>query len=177
MLPTANNPWPRPWPESAPLTPCPALPLTEAMRDRLRRIREHQMREHRAGRPQLVCGVFYDEEVVCLRSGGGHAAYLGTDGRIHYENYGEGIDKRVLTDPRDVASTIVKCAGDIGMSELIDVLPLRPVNGFVCRLCEGTRRESPTDPPGQPWCCRRCCGLGWTLAKAPCEGTLAASGE
>jgi len=120
-----------------------------------------------AGRPQLVCGVFYDEEVVSLRAGGGHAVYLGTDGRVHYENYGEGKDRVVLTDPRDVASAIVKCAGDIGVPELIDLLPARPVGAVACRLCGGSRWESPAstgDPDGRLWCCRRCRGLGWTLA-------------
>src|SRR5262249_59100996 len=96
MEPAAENPWPRPWPESRPLAPCPVLPLTELLRERLRQIRDRQMADHRAGHPQLVCGVFYDEEVVCLGAGGGHAMYLGTDGRVHYENYGEGKDKVVL---------------------------------------------------------------------------------
>jgi hypothetical protein len=172
VQPTSDNPWPHPWPDSVPLTPCPALPLTEPLRERLRRIREHQMSEHRSGRPQLVCGVFYEEEVVCLQAGGGHAAYFGTDGRVHYENYGEGMDKVILNDPRDVASAIVKCAGDIGMPELIDLLPARPANAFVCRLCGGTRWESPAstgDPDGRPWCCRRCRGLGWTYAELPYE--------
>jgi hypothetical protein len=166
--PTADNPWPRPWPKSVPLTPCPALPLTERLRERLRHVREDQMAEHRAGRPQLVCGVFYDEEVVCLRAGGGHAVYLGTDGRVHYENYGEGKDTVILTDPRDVASTIVTCAGDIGVSELIELLPPPPASAEVCRLCEGGRWELPTggdDLADRPWCCRRCHGLGWTLAE------------
>lgn len=172
MLPTADKPWPRPWPESVPLTPCDALPLTEVLRERLRRIREHQMREHLAGRPQLVCGVFYDEEVVCLKAGGGYAAYLGIDGRVHSEYHGEGMDKVVFTDPRDLASTVVRWAGNIGMPELIDVLPARPPNGFVCLLCEGTRWESPEstgDREGMPWCCRRCRGLGWTHAEASLE--------
>ena len=161
MQPTVDNRWPRPWPESVPLTPCPALPLTEPLRVRLRQIRERQMADHLAGRPQLVCDAFYDEEVVCLRVFCGRAAYLGTDGRVHYENFGEGMNKVVLTDPRDVAANIVKFAGDIGVLELIDLLPARPANGFVCRLCEGSRWESAgTDR----WCCRRCCGLGWTLA-------------
>jgi hypothetical protein len=167
MYPTADNPWPCPWPKSVPLTPCAALPLTEPLRDRLRQIRERQMVDHRAGRPQLVCEVFYDEEVVCLRASGGYAAYLGMDGRVHSENYSEGIAKAVLTDPRDVASTIVKCAGDIGLPELVDLLPARPPGAVVCRLCGGGRWESPAstgDPEGRPWCCRRCCGLGWTLA-------------
>jgi hypothetical protein len=166
--PTLDNPWPRPWPKSVPLTPCPALPLTERLRELLRQVREHQMAQHRAGRPELVCGVFYNDEVVCLRAGGGHAAYLGTDGRIHYENYGEAKDPRVLTDPRDVASTIVKCANDIGVPELIELLPPRPAGGEICRLCEGRRWELPAssgDPDGRPWCCRRCHGLGWTLAE------------
>lgn len=165
--PTADNPWPKPWPESVPLPPCPALSLTERLRERLRQVRERQMADHLAGRPQLVCGVFYDEEVVCLRAGGGHAAYLGTDGWVHYENYGEGNDAVVLTDPRDVASTVVKCAGDIGVPELIDVLPTRPTCAVVCLLCGGSRWESPADTgetDGRPWCCRRCHGLGWTLA-------------
>src|SRR5262249_19723413 len=132
MQPTADKPWPRPWPASgADIPPFPALPLTESLQARLRQIRERQMAEHRAGRPQLVCGVFYDEEVVCLRAGGGHAVYLGTDGRVHYENYGEGKDKVVLTDPRDVASTVVKCAGDIGLTGLIDLLPSRPPGAVV----------------------------------------------
>jgi hypothetical protein len=143
------------------LAPLLALPLTEPLRQRLRQIRDRQMAEHRAGRPRLVCGVFYDEEVVCLRVFCGHAAYLGTDGRVHYQNFGEGQDQVVLTDPRDVAWAIVKCAGDIGMPELIDRLPARPANGLVCRLCEGARWES---AEGDRWCCRRCCGLGWTLA-------------
>ena len=113
MQPAADDSWPRPWPESLPLPTCAALPLTEPLRIRLRQIRQHQMAEHRAGRPRLVCNVFYDEEVVCLRAGGGQAAYLGTDGRVHYENYGEGKDREVLTDPREVASIIVKWAGTL----------------------------------------------------------------
>jgi hypothetical protein len=161
VQPTADKPLPHPWPDSMPLTPCPALPLTEPIRERLRQIRERQMAEHRAGRPQLVCGVFYDEEVVCLRAGRGHAAYLGTDGRVHYENYGQGKDKVVLTDPRHVASTIAECAGDIGVPELIDLLPARPAHGLVCRLCEGSRWAS---AGGDRWLCLLCHGLGWTLA-------------
>jgi hypothetical protein len=167
MQPTAENPWPRPWPESVPLAPCTALPLTEPLRQRLRQIRDCQMVDHRAGRPQMVCEVFYEDEVVCLRAGGGHAVYLGTDGRVHYEYYGEGKDRVVLTDPRDVASTIVQCAGDIGMPELIDLLPVRPGSAVVCRLCEGSRCEllaTTGDPECRPWCCRRYKGLGWTVA-------------
>jgi hypothetical protein len=162
MQPTVDNPWPHPWPESAgALAAFPALPLTERLRVLLRLIRKRQMADHIVGRPQLVCGVFYDEEVVCLRAGGGHATYLGIDGRIYYENYGEGQDKVVLTDPRDVASTIVKCAGDIRLPELIDLLPARPEVAVVCRLCAGSRWES---AESSQLCCRRCCGLGWTIA-------------
>jgi hypothetical protein len=55
----------------------------------------------------------------------------------------------------------VKLAGDIGMAELIDLLPARPDDAVVCCLCEGSRWES---AESSRWCCRRCCGLGWTLA-------------
>ncbi len=161
VQPTPDNPWPRPWPESARIPPLPALPLTEPLRARLRQIRERQMAEHLAGHPQLVCAVFYDEEVVCLIAGGGHAAYLGTDGRIHTENYGEGLEAGVLTDPRDVASTVVRWADAIEMPELIDLLPARPEGAVVCRLCEGRRWEV---AESSQWCCRLCRGLGWTLA-------------
>lgn len=161
-----DTPWPKPWPDSIPLTPLHALPLTDSLRNSLRKVREQQMDEHRAGRPQLVCGVFYEEEVVCLRVFGGHAAYLGTDGRLHYENFAEGLEKELLTDPRDVASTLVKWAADIGLPQLVDQLPTRPANGFVCQLCNGTRLEGPLgDPQIQRWCCRRCQGLGWTMAE------------
>jgi hypothetical protein len=166
VQPTADDPWARPWPDPGP-TPLPALLLTESLRERLREVRQQQMADHRAGRPQLVCAVFYDQEVVCLRAGGGHATYLGTDGRVHYENYGEGKDCIVLTDPRAIASVIVKCARDIDVPELVGQLPPMPLGGVVCRLCGGSRWESPAstgDAKGQPWCCRRRNGLGWTLA-------------
>jgi hypothetical protein len=109
----------------------------------------------------MVCAIFYDQEVVCLWAGGGHAAYLGLDGRVHYENYGEGFDTVVLTDLRAVASNIVRYAADIGLPELIDLLPAAPLSAVVCRLCEGSRWES---VESTRWCCRRCRGLGWTLA-------------
>jgi hypothetical protein len=152
------------WPDSQLLSPCNSLVLSEPLRERLRLIREHQLAEHRAGRPQLVCGIFYDQEVVCLRTGGGSAVFLGLDGRIHYENYGEGIDPVVLTDPRDVAWAIVKHAGDIGIPELIDVLPSRLEQAVVCKLCRGNRWETSGSSAADRWCCRLCYGLGWTLA-------------
>lgn len=115
----------------------------------------------------MVCPIFYDKDVVCLRAGGGHAGYLALDGTVYYENYGEGKQTEVVDDPRGIASMIVKCADDIGLPELIDLLPARPLAAFVCGLCNGTRRESPTggrrmDMDDKPWCCRRCDGLGWT---------------
>src|SRR4051812_22139407 len=90
VQPTAEAPWPRAWPESVTLAPFPALRLTEPLVARLRLLRDHQMKEHLAGRPQMVCGVFYEEEVVCLHVFCGHATYLGTDGRVHYQNFNEG---------------------------------------------------------------------------------------
>src|SRR5207249_3548267 len=105
------------------------------------------------------CGIFYDQDVVCLRAGAGHALYLGLDGRIHHVNYGGGIDPMVLTDARWVASAIVRCAGDIGVPELIDLLPARPEGAFVCGLCNGSRwmpKEVLASPDGLPICCLRC---------------------
>jgi hypothetical protein len=169
MEPTAPKSWPHPWPEDRVATlHCPGIAIGDPLRERLQRIREQQMADHRFGRPQLVCTTFYDQEVVCLRAGGGHAAYLGLDGQVHYENYGEGFDAVVLTDPRDVASAIVKCAADIGVPELIDLLPTKPESAFVCGLCKGSRwmpAEVMTSDDGRSICCLRCYGLGWTLAE------------
>jgi hypothetical protein len=130
-------------------------------------VREQQLADHRAGRPQLVCAIFLDRDVVCLQAGGGHAGYLGLDGRIHYVNYGEGFDPVVLTDPREVACVIVRFAGDIGLPELIDLLPVKPQGAVVCGICKGSRWMPPevlASGDGRPLCCRRCYGLGWTLA-------------
>jgi hypothetical protein len=157
-----GTPWAKPWPDvEARLAPLPALPLTEELRERLRRLRVEQMARHRAGRPQLVCGIFYDEEVVWLHHGGGSATFLGLDGRVHSEYYGEGKPVVVVTDPRFVAASVVQWASEIGLPELIALLPGRPPTGVACRLCEGRRWESAEEPRLR---CRRCWGLGWTLA-------------
>src|SRR5262245_35610725 len=118
MQPADDEPWPPPWPEGVPLEPCPPLALTEPLRQRLREIREQQMATHVAGCPALACALFHEEEVVCLRVSGDRAVFLGTDGRLHYENFGEGKDRVVLTNPRDVAASIVRCAGGLGLPEL-----------------------------------------------------------
>lgn len=60
------------------------------MRNQLRQIRERQMADHQAGHPQMVCAIFYVQDLICLRAGCGHATYLSLDGRVYYENYGEG---------------------------------------------------------------------------------------
>jgi hypothetical protein len=169
----APKTWPRPWPNDrlAELH-WPALTIDGPLRERLLQIRERQMADHMAGRPQLVCGIFYDLEVVCLKAGMGYAAFLGLDGRVWAENYGEGFHPQVLTDARDVASVIVRWSGNIGLPELKELLPARPSGSFVCGLCGGSR-WLPTSimahDDGRPLCCLRCHGLGWTFAEPAAE--------
>jgi hypothetical protein len=162
--------WPCPWPaERVAELLCPGLNLDAPLRERLRQIREKQMADHRAGRPRLVCAIFYDLDVVCLKAGMGHAAFLDLDGRVWAENYGEGFPPEVLTDARDVASVIVRWAGNIGLSELIDRLPARPLDAFVCGVCSGSRYlpvSIMVHDDGRPLCCLRCYGLGWTFAES-----------
>jgi hypothetical protein len=58
------------------------------------------------------------------------------------------------------------CAGDIGLPELIELLPHKPEDAVTCRLCQGTRweeREPSSTSHFERWCCRRCRGLGWTF--------------
>jgi hypothetical protein len=147
---------------------CPGLNIDGPLRKRLQQVREQQMADHRAGRPQLVCGIFSDTEVVILKAGMGHAAFLGLDGRVWAENYGEGFPPEVLTDARDVASVVVRWSGNIGLPELIELLPARPAGGFVCGVCGGSRwlpESIGVQDDGRPLCCLRCYGLGWTLAE------------
>jgi hypothetical protein len=164
----AQKTWPRPWPEErVAALHCPGLNIGKEMRDQLRAIREQQMADHLAGRPLLVCGIFYEQEVVCLKAGCGHAAFLRLDGRVFAENYGEGLGPVALTDARDIASVIVRWAGDIAAPELVELLPAKPADAVVCGVCRGSR-WLPTaimaHDDGRPLCCPRCCGLGGTLA-------------
>jgi hypothetical protein len=104
---------------------------------------------------------------VCMKAGMGQAAFLGLDGRVWAENYGEGAVSEVLTDARDIASVIVRWSGNIGLSELMDLLPARPTSAVVCGACGGSRwlpASIGVHDDGRPLCCLRCYGLGWTLA-------------
>jgi hypothetical protein len=140
------------------------LPLTEQQREHLRGVREAQLADWRAGRPQVVDEMFVEEEIVRLMSGMGRAAYLGLDGRVWVGNLGEGELPCALDDPKDVASCIVRWAGAVGLPELVEALPKMPDGGEVCSLCKGTR-EMPEEfiPRAEGlYLCRRCGGLGWT---------------
>ncbi len=142
------------------------VPLTEQQREILRRVRESQLAEWRAGRPQAVDRLFVETSVVRLMSGMGSAAYLGLDGRVWVGNLGEEELPRVLDDPKDVASCIFRWASAVGLPELVDALPKMPEGGEVCALCSGTR-EMPEEifayaKDGHRYFCRRCGGLGWT---------------
>ena len=96
----------------------------------------------------------------------GRAAYLGLDGRVWVGNLGEGELPRVLEDPKEVASCIVRWASAVGLPELVDVLPAMPEDGEVCPLCKGSREMPeeimPRAADGFRYFCFRCGGLGWT---------------
>lgn len=115
------------------------LPLTDQQREHLRSVREEQLAAWRAGRPQIVDDLFTTDEVVRLMSRMGRACYLGLDGRVWVGNLGEGELPQVLDDPKAVASCIMRWAVDIGLPELVEVLPSMPADGEVCSLCEGSR--------------------------------------
>ena len=142
------------------------VPLTQQQREHLRSVRDTQLADWRAGRPQVVDELFVEEEVVRLMSGMGHAAYLGLDGRVWVGNLGEGKLPRILDDPKDVASCIVRWASAVGLPELVEALPPIPEGGEVCSLCKGTREMPeeiiPRAEDGFRYFCRRCGGLGWT---------------
>jgi hypothetical protein len=73
---------------------------------------------------------------------------------------------RVLDDPKDVASCIVRWAEAVGLPELVEALPPMPDGGEVCSLCKGTREMPeelvPRTEGSVTHYCRRCGGLGWT---------------
>src|SRR3954462_13421566 len=130
------------------------LPLTDGQREHLGRVREGQLSMWRGGRPpvgggalsmgrdgrpQVVDELFVTDEVVRLMSGMGRACYLGLDGRGWVGNLGEGKLPRVLDNPKDVASCIVRWASAVGLPELVEALPPMPEGAEVCSLCKGTR--------------------------------------
>ncbi|WP_422929347.1 hypothetical protein [Singulisphaera sp. PoT] len=125
------------------------------------------MAEHLAGRPPIVCEIFYEREVVMLQVFMGRASFLDVEGHVWYENFGEGDDPKILRDARDIASEIVRWSGAIGLPELIDMLPSRPETAVVCGICGGSRwfpASMMVSLEGKPLRCLRCYGLGWTLA-------------
>ena len=142
------------------------LTLTERQQEHLRSVRETQLLDWRAGRPQVVDQMFVDEDVVRLMSSMGRAAYLGLDGRVWIGNLGEGEMPQVVDDPKVVASCIVRWSGVVGLPELVDVLPPMPEGGEVCPLCKGNcvmpEDYAPPREDGFRYHCMRCGGLGWT---------------
>jgi hypothetical protein len=92
--------------------------------------------------------------------------FFGLDGRVWVGNLGEGELPRVLDDPKEVASCIVRWASAIGLPELVEALPPMPEDGEVCSLCKSTREMPeeliPRAADGFRYFCRRCGGLGWT---------------
>jgi len=142
------------------------IPLNKEHLDQLRCVRESQLADWRAGRPQVVDELFVEEEVVRLMSGMGRACYLGLDGRVWAGNLGEGQLPWVMDDPKEVASCIVRWAAAVGLPELVEALPPMPEGGEVCSLCQGTREMPaeiiPRAADGFRYFCRRCGGLGWT---------------
>ncbi len=142
------------------------MPLTEKQRTHLRSVREAQLADWRAGRPQVVDEMFVEDEVVRLMSSMGRAVYLGLDGQVWVGNLGEGEMPHVLVDPKDVAACIVRWSSTVGLPELVEALPQMPEGGEVCSLCKGTREMPeeiiPRAEAGFCYFCRRCGGLGWT---------------
>jgi hypothetical protein len=142
------------------------MQLTEQQCQHLRRVREEQLADWRAGRPHVVDELFVEEEVVRLMSGMGRACYLGLNGRVWVGNLGEGQLPRVLDDPKDMASCIVRWASAAGLLELVEALPPIPKDGEVCSFCKGAREMPeefiPRSTDAFRYFCRRCGGLGWT---------------
>jgi hypothetical protein len=154
------------------------VPLTDQQREHLRAVREAQLAEWRTGRPQVVDTLFVEEPVVRLMSGLGRAAYLGLDGRVWVGNLGGGEVPRVLGDPKDVASCLVRWPAAVGLPELVEALPPMPEGGEVCSLCKGGR-EMPEDiipraEDGSRYFCRRCGGLGWARPAGQAKGVAGA---
>ena len=151
------------------------MPLTEQQREHLRRVREEQLADWRAGRPQVVDEMFVTDEVVRLMSSMGRACYLGLDGRVWVGNLGEGQLPCVPDDPKGVASCIVRWAGAAGLPELVESLPTMPEGGEVCSLCKGTREMPeeifPRAADGFRYFCQRCGGLGVDQARRTTRST------
>jgi len=76
------------------------IPLNKEHLDQLRCVRESQLADWRAGRPQVVDELFVEEEVVRLMSGMGRACYLGLDGPCGPATSARGNCLGLWTTPR-----------------------------------------------------------------------------
>jgi hypothetical protein len=149
------------------------IPLTDQQREHLRGVRKTQLADWHA-HPFVVDEIFVKEEVVRLMSGMGRACYLGLDGRIWVGNLGEGELPSVLSDPKGIASCIVRWSGCIGLPELVNALPPMATDGIICPLCHSSRETHNwvnDRDDGFRYYCMRCGGLGWII---PAEQDAAA---
>lgn len=142
------------------------LPLSEALRNKLRRVRESQMEELTSGRLCLVDEFFAGNEVVRLKAGLGCASYVGTDGQVTVWNFGEDSDPEAVTEPREIAWEIARWAKDVGLEELVSLLPEKPTDGMICDCCKGNRTASwrtffAEGADEEFVVCLKCRGLGW----------------
>lgn len=145
------------------------LLLSDEMRAKLLKVRQSQMDELTSGRLCAVDDFFAANEVVRIKGGMGYGTYVGTDGRVIIWNHGEDEEPQEATHPKHVASVIVRWAKNVGMEELISLLPAKPPDGVICDFCGGERNTSLrkifSQAEDEEVLCPKCQGLGWVTGQ------------
>lgn len=150
------------------------LALTDAWRERLRRLRAEQRATMSDGWFAPVEALF-PEGVVFLRVRYGHATYLSLDGRVIWWAAPDDRPPRAVDDPPTVANALVHGAREQGLPKLVELLPPPPPGQPPCPTCRG-RRWDDAPHPGHPdgTICMICSGLGW---RAPRQAESSAAAD
>ena len=96
------------------------LQLDERLRERLRQIRDAQLRDLQYG--AAAEDLLVAHEVVAVRDGPGGTSFIGMDGRVIHWNSREPGPAVELTDPQMVASVVVEFAAMHNLPELAELL-------------------------------------------------------
>jgi hypothetical protein len=98
----------------------------------------------------------------------GNSAYLGLDGRMVGWGAAEWLPPAVVEDPAEVIRVIVLGAHQLGILELVELLPPAPPNSGVCPMCKGQRWDStPNEWFPDGGICLGCRGRGWVAPWPP----------
>ena len=141
------------------------LRISDELREKLRLVRESQLRRLREGLGEhdYYCQELMSVNGVHVCGSIGFDIYLTFDGRILASK--DSGDPKRDHPPRETSNIAWIALGLSTLSlwanlpEVLEFLPVRPTDVAPCSLCGGVRFQD--YPDGSKQACRLCHGLGW----------------